>query len=42
MINREAKTSLKAVFEVNTFWVPVGENRTDGQTTVGFRTPSLK
>jgi hypothetical protein len=35
-MNREAKISLKAVFEENSFWVPVGENRTDGQTNIGF------
>jgi hypothetical protein len=35
-MSREAKKSLKAGFEENSFWVPVGENRTDGQTTVCF------
>ncbi len=38
---RETNFSLKAVFDEISFWVPVGESRTDGQTTVGFWTPSL-
>jgi hypothetical protein len=33
---RKTKFSLKAVFDEISFWVPVGENRMDGQTTVGF------
>jgi hypothetical protein len=32
----EAKSALKAVFEENSYWVPLGDNRTDGQTTAGF------
>jgi hypothetical protein len=35
-MNREEIFSLKSVFEEYSFWVPVGENRTDRQTTVGL------